>query len=71
MGCPGREFGATVEGGGIFNVGRVVALNGSPSGLTATGRLSFTQATAGIPDNAEANDNCGPRSPPATSTGMA
>jgi len=59
MGCPGRDLGVTIEGGGIMNVGRVVVLNGSGSGITATGRVSFTQNTTGVPDTAEANDNCG------------
>jgi hypothetical protein len=59
MGCPGREVGVTAEGGGVFDAGRVIVLYGSRSGLTTTGRQSFTQATSGVPDTAEANDNCG------------
>ena len=59
MGCPGREVGVTVEGGGVSNAGRVIVLDGSATGITTTGRVSFTQNTAGIPDTAEANDNCG------------
>jgi hypothetical protein len=58
MGCPGFDVGVTVEGGGVFNVGRVIVLNGSASGLTATGRVSFTQNTTGVPGTAETNDNC-------------
>jgi hypothetical protein len=60
IGCPGREAGVTVEGGGgVSNAGRVIVLDGSATGITATGRVSFTQNTTGIPDAAEANDNCG------------
>jgi hypothetical protein len=58
MGCPGFDINVTIEGGGVFNVGRVIVLNGSASGLTATGRVNFTQNTSGVPDTAETNDNC-------------
>jgi hypothetical protein len=60
MGCPGRDIGVTIEGGGgIRDVGRVIILYGSGSGLTATGRQSFTQATTGVPDAPEQGDSCG------------
>jgi len=59
MGCPGRDVGVTLEGGGALDAGRVIVLYGSGSGLTATGRQSFTQATAGVPDTIEQGDNCG------------
>jgi hypothetical protein len=33
MGCPGFDVGVTVEGGGVFNVGRVIVLNGSATAI--------------------------------------
>jgi hypothetical protein len=59
MGCPGRDVGVGADGGGALNAGRVIVLNGSPTGIIESGRVSFTQNSVGIPDSAEANDNCG------------
>lgn len=52
--------GAAREGlTGKPQVGAVTILPGSPSGLTGSGSTSWTQDSAGVPDTAEANDQCG------------